>query len=205
MSYFSLHVRAFVRGKGRQVQQSGLIKETISALSRPHKRKRPECPIWEATSKAMLSFNFCLMTIHGPAPPAFLFPCTTVPLPTQSQIPLHYFKNSTWATWEQPSCLKQTIISLPTHLATCILCYLPPTKCPLSTLPVERPSTCQGPVLQSFSLWNLKSPQQVSIFSFGVEFVALITWHIPIHFVSVLLIYGSWIINKYPDVKNYLI
>lgn len=196
MSYFSLHVRAFVRGEEASTAKWLDQGHSQCVLSRPLREGNTECPAWLTPARAMPIFDLCLTPsmaqLHLPFcshASLLLYLCGLILHSTRSGTPL------------QLSYLKQTVITLPNHLATCMLCYLPHIKCPLSSFPVESPSTFQRPAPWSFSPWNLfKSPQQVSIFSLCVESVALIRQLIPICSVLILLIYVPWIINKKLDV-----
>lgn len=196
MSYFSLHVRAFVRGKEASTAKWLDQGHNQCVPSRPIRESNTECPGWLTPARAMPIFDLCLtpkmVQLHLPFcshASLLLYLCGLILHSTLPGTPL------------QLSYLKQTVITLPNHLATYMLCYLPHIKCPLSSFPVESPSAFQWPAPWSFSPWNFfKSPQQVSIFSLCVESVALIIQLIPICSVLILLIYVPWIINKKLDV-----
>lgn len=148
MSHFSLHVRAFV---SREVQQSSLIKGTVSVLSRPHKRKRPRTPSLTDPSQSDVQFQFLshdsMVQLHPPLclqVPLYPYLPGLIPDSTLSRTPLESNESSHMAQADL------NLSAHSPHYLHPLLCA--PHKMPSLSLPVEWPSIHQGPMPRSFSL-----------------------------------------------------
>lgn len=171
MSYFSLHVRAFVRGEGE------------TSIAKRLDQGNSSCPQLTPREKTQMDpFRFCLVTLCSPN--------AVCPGPSALTPHAPLLGTKLRPHEEHPLSFQQTIILLP----------LSPPLAHFAASPKETPSlilVCrkghlpfEGNLMVIFSKKSQIS-WQVSVFSLCIEFVTIIIRHISISFASILPIYMS--------------